>query len=87
MHCDFSKQKVAEPYLQASVLQQLYGSHNISINTTSFTTMSPATAGELGAGVTMKISKRAYAYGEYDYVFAKGFHEPVALSAGVRFIW
>jgi outer membrane autotransporter protein len=87
MHIEFSKQKILEPYLQASVLQQLSGNNNISTNSTPFTTVLPSTAGQLGAGASMQILSHAYAYGEYDYVFAKGFHEPVALSAGIRWVW
>ena len=83
---DFSRHRIVEPYLQAYVLQQLSGNNNITTNTTVFTTVLPSTAGQIGVGATLQISQRVNAFGEYDYVFAKGFHEPVALSAGLRWI-
>jgi outer membrane autotransporter protein len=86
IHRDFSRHKIVEPYLQASVLQLLSGNNNIATNSSVFTTVLPSTAGQLGAGATLQISQRVYANGEYDYVFAKGFHEPVALSAGIRWV-
>jgi outer membrane autotransporter protein len=87
MHFEFKHKKVFEPYVQASLIEEFSANNSITTNTTYFTTKIPPTVGQFGAGATMQLSFSAYAYGEYDYAFGRGFHEPAALSAGVRWAW
>jgi outer membrane autotransporter protein len=87
MHFELSHHRMVEPYLQASFIEELSGQNTVTTNAIAFNTKIPPSVGQFGAGASMQVSRRAYAYGEYDYAFGRGFHEPVALSAGVRVVW
>jgi outer membrane autotransporter protein len=87
MHFDLPRHKIVEPYVQASIVEEIAGANNISTNSSHFTTRLPPTVGRIGTGLTWQLAQSAYVYGEYDYAFGRSYHEPVALSAGARWVW
>jgi outer membrane autotransporter protein len=86
LHFDFAHKKSIEPYIHASLIQEFVGKNRITTNATPFNTIYPPTVGRLGGGFAAQIAQSAFAYAEYDYAFGQGFHEPVAISLGVRIV-
>jgi outer membrane autotransporter protein len=87
MHFGFSNGVEIEPYLKVSADHEFLTGDQITINETGFNPSLSGTWVDAAAGVTAKISKSVYLYGEYDYANGEKIREPWAVNAGVRLQW
>jgi outer membrane autotransporter protein len=87
MHFDLSNGMQIEPYVKASAVHEFLTGDQITIDETGFNPTLSGTWVDAAAGVTAKISKSVYLYGEYDYANGDKIRQPWAVNAGVRVQW
>jgi outer membrane autotransporter protein len=87
MHFGLSNGVEIEPYLKVSAVHEFLTGDQITVNETGFNPTLSGTWVDAAAGVTAKISKSVYLYGEYDYANGEKLREPWAVNAGVRLQW
>ena len=65
----------------------IHRSNLVRTDSTDFNPSLSGTSGRFGAGVTARISRSIYLYGEYDYLTGDHLQQPWAVDVGLRFQW
>jgi outer membrane autotransporter protein len=87
VHFDFSQGWAIEPYLRAEVIEEFLTGNTVTTNSTSFDSHLSGTTGRFGGGLTARLGKSLYIYGEYDYLTGDHLEQPWQVSAGLRCQW
>lgn len=76
-----------QPWLRASVIQELSDNNSVSINGNKFDNDLSGTRGEFGAGISAQVTKDLQIYADARYAKGDKIESPWGGNLGVRWIW
>jgi outer membrane autotransporter protein len=79
--------KTFEPYAKVSVINEFLGGDRITTNQTNFFPTLSGVGIQAAGGLTARLTKSIYIYGEYDYANSDKVRIPWAVDAGLRWAW
>ena len=87
MHFSLSNGLALEPYLKVSAVHEFLTGDQITLNETPFFPTVSGTLVDAAAGLTARLNRSVYLYGEYDYANGDKIRQPWGLNLGVRWEW
>jgi autotransporter-like protein len=76
-----------EPYLKVSVVHEFPTGDRITLDEIPFNPTVSGTWVDAGVGLSARLNRSAYLYGEYDYANSDKIRQPWAVNFGVRWEW
>jgi len=76
---------VLQPYLRAAVAHEFARSNEVKVNDTRFNNDLFGSRAELGAGVSVSLSKNLQVHADFDYMKGDNVEQPWGANVGVRF--
>jgi autotransporter family porin len=87
MHLALNNGIEIEPYLKVSAIHEFLTGDRITANENGFNPTLSGTLVDAAAGITARVSRSVYLYGEYDYANGDKIRQPWAVNLGARWLW
>ena len=87
IHFDLPGHRAVEPYVRASVIEEVLADSVITTNSARFRPDLSGTAGRFGVGVAARLGQSTSLYGEYEYATSDQVESPWSVNLGFRWEW
>ncbi|MEH6352395.1 autotransporter outer membrane beta-barrel domain-containing protein [Pseudomonas sp. 3JA] len=84
---DLGEGKVVQPYVRVAYAHEFAKNNEVQVNNNKFNNDLSGSRGELGAGVSMKLTDKVAMHADLDYSNGDKIEQPWGVNFGVRYNW